>query len=83
MRFPHPDGRHFEDIRCSGPAPYDWSDLEHTHTELGIHIDSGTATTRWHGERMDYDLGVWILCNQTKRFRDNEDDDVAAETSAA
>jgi len=32
---------------------------------------------------MDYDPGVWILCNQTKRFRGNEDDDVAAETSAA
>jgi len=78
-RFLHPDGRHFEVIRCTQPASYDWSDLENTHTELGIHIDSDTAATRWRGERMDYDLGVWVLCNQAKRARDRND--VAAETS--
>jgi len=87
-RFLHPDGRHFEVIRCTQPASYDWSDLEHTHTALGIRIDSDTAATRWCGERIDYDLGVWVLCNQAKRARDNdsdsgsEDGDVAAETSA-
>jgi hypothetical protein len=31
---------------------------------LGIEIDSDTAATRWRGERMDYELGVWVLCQQ-------------------
>jgi len=47
---------------------------------LGIHIDSDAAATRWRGERMDYDLGVWVLCNQAKRAREKHD--VPAETSA-
>jgi len=86
-RFLHPDGRHFEVIRCSPPAECDWEDLEQTHAELGIQIDSKTAATRWQGERMDYDLGVWVLCQQAERGRDgapNRADgpgDVAAETS--
>lgn len=85
-RFLHPDGRHFEVIRCSDPPEYHWNDLERTHAELGIHIDSDTAATRWRGERMDYDLGVWVLCNQANRAARNDDvaadDDVAAETFA-
>jgi hypothetical protein len=76
-RFLHPDGRHFEMIRCT--EAYDADDLEDTHTALGIRIDSNTAATRWRGERMDYDLGVWVLCNQAHRAR--EEYDVAAETS--
>ena len=43
--------------------------LVHTHTELGIHIDPDTAATRWQGERMDYDLGVWVLCQQAASAR--------------
>ena len=68
-RFLHPDGRHFEVIRCSPPAECDGEDLEQTHAELGIQIDSKTAATRWRGERMDYDLGVWVLCQQAQRPR--------------
>jgi hypothetical protein len=34
---------------------------------LGIEIDSDTAATRWRGERMDYELGVWVLCRQHER----------------
>ena len=68
-RFLHPDGRHFEVIRCSPPAECDGEDLEQTHAELGIQIDSKTAATRWRGERMDYDLGVWVLCQQAQRRR--------------
>jgi hypothetical protein len=30
---------------------------------------------------MDYDLGVWVLCNQANRAR--EQNDVSAETSDA
>ena len=32
-------------------------------------IDSQTAATHWRGERMDYDLGAWVLCNQAERAR--------------
>jgi hypothetical protein len=79
-RFLHPDGRHFEVIRCTTP-PYEGDELEHTHTALGISIDRDTAASRWRGERMDYDLGVWVLCNQAKRARHaREECDVAAET---
>jgi hypothetical protein len=80
-RFLHPDGRHFEVIRCTHTPTYDGDDLEHTHAALGIHIDSGTAATHWRGERMDYDLGVWALCNQANRAR--RENDVSAETSDA
>jgi hypothetical protein len=80
-RFLHPDGRHFEVIRCTRTVSYDGDDLEHTHAALGIHIDSGTAATHWRGERMDYDLGVWALCNQANRAR--RENDVSAETSDA
>jgi hypothetical protein len=83
-RFLHPDGRHFEVIRCTRTLAYDADDLEHTHAALGIHIDSNTAATRWRGERMDYDLGVWVLCNQANRARHARDaQDVSAETSDA
>ena len=34
---------------------------------------SDAAATRWRGERMDYDLGVWVLCNQAKRAREKHD----------
>jgi Domain of unknown function (DUF222)/HNH endonuclease len=83
-RFLHPDGRHFEVIRCA--QTYDADDLEDAHAALGIHIDSNTAATRWRGERMDYDLGVWVLCNQANRAREEQDvrahqeHDVSAET---
>jgi hypothetical protein len=46
-----------------------WRDLEKTHDAQGIRIDSQTAATHWRGERMDYDLGVWVLCNQAERAR--------------
>jgi hypothetical protein len=49
------------------------------HAALGIHIDSDTAATRWRGERMDYDLGVWVLCQQAERARAKYD--IPAETS--
>jgi Domain of unknown function (DUF222)/HNH endonuclease len=77
-RFLHPDGRHFEVIRCTQSVAYDGDELERTHAALGIPIDSDTAATRWRGERMDYELGVWVLCNQARRSREQRD--VSAET---
>ena len=83
-RFLHPDGRHFELVRCARTVAYEADDLEQTHAALGIHIDSDTAATRWRGERMDYDLGVWVLCQQAERARTAGDEsaDVPAGTSA-
>jgi hypothetical protein len=49
--------------------------LAQTHAELGIPIDSDTVATRWRGERMDYDLGVWVLCNQANRAAHAESED--------
>jgi hypothetical protein len=64
---------------------YDADDLAHTHAALGIHIDRDTAATRWRGERMDYHLGVWVLCNHAnhaRRIRARSiRNDVSAETS--
>ena len=89
--FLHPDGRHFEIIRRTPPAEYHWEDLGVSHAELGIHIDDDTAATRWRGERMDYDLGVWVLCQQAARahrqqgdpLNDHSLNDVAAGTPNA
>jgi hypothetical protein len=78
-RFLHPDGRHFEVIRCTPTPTYDGDELQHTHADLGITIDRTTAATRWQGESMDYELGVWVLCNQKRRA--HETTDVSAETS--
>ncbi len=95
-RFVHPDGRHFEVIRRTRAACYERSEpheangLERAHAALGMHIDHHTAATRWRGERMDYELGVWVLCNQAnqanhaRRARTRSiREDVSAETSNA
>jgi hypothetical protein len=68
-RFVHPDGRHYEVIRRTASAEYTGEEIGHTHADLGIRIDHNTAATRWRGERMDYELGVWILCQQVERAR--------------
>jgi hypothetical protein len=49
------------------PPAYEWTALQKTHTAQGIHIDSDTAATLWRGERMDYELGVWVLCSEEER----------------
>ena len=65
-RFSRPDGREFDAVDFA-PAPQDWTALRDTHAALGIEIDSDTAATRWRGERMDYELGVWVLCQEHAR----------------
>jgi hypothetical protein len=83
-RFTRPDGREYE-IPYRDPAPtYEWTALEDAHSALGIQIDSETAATRWRGERMDYELGVWVLCHQHERAQhaptSNGVSNVSAET---
>jgi hypothetical protein len=81
--FLRPDGGRFEIISVSPSSSYDGDELRKTHREQGIRIDNNTAATRWRGERMDYELGVWVLCNQANRGCGNDqgDCDVPAETS--
>jgi hypothetical protein len=86
-RFARPDGREY-DMPDRAPAPdHDWTALRDAHSQLGIRIDSDTAASRWRGERMDYELGVWVLCHQDERAQHARaqaehatDADVSAET---
>ena len=82
-RFSRPDGREFDGVYHPAP-PHEWTALRDTHAALGIEIDSDTAATRWRGERMDYELGVWVLCHQEERAQrdpaSNAASDVSAET---
>jgi hypothetical protein len=70
-RFLSADGREYDPMPMQSAATpaHHWQDLEKTHEAEGIRIDSKTAATHWRGERMDYDLGVWVLCNQAERAR--------------
>ena len=68
-RFFRPDGREFDFIYPAEPPTYGGWELERDHAALGLHIDEDTAATRWRGERIDYDHGVWVLCHQKERAR--------------
>ncbi len=73
-RFLRLDGREFDILYREPPPEYEWSALPETHAAQGIQIDETTAATRWRGERMDYELGVWVLCAQAGRERQLNDD---------
>jgi len=68
-RFFRPDWREFDFIYPAEPPTYGGWELERDHAALGLHIDEDTAATRWRGERIDYDHGVWVLCHQKERSR--------------
>ena len=77
VRFVKPNGESFESIAPDHTRPLsDWHQLVEDHTQQNIRIDKNTAATRWRGERMDYDLGVAVLVQQSHRPRR-----VSAETS--
>lgn len=70
-RFRRPGGQTF----AANPPPhlhdYEWTELGAVHAALGLNIDADTAACRWTGERMDYELGVWVLCHQEERAQRN------------
>jgi hypothetical protein len=77
VRFVKPNGESFDSTAPDHTPPLsDWHRLVEDHTQQDIKIDKNTATTRWRGERMDYDLGVAVLVQQSHRPRR-----VSAETS--
>ena len=74
FRFVRPDGREFEILRRAPAPDYEWTELGERLAADGIEIGPATAATRWRGERMDYELGVWVLCRQAERAREKRSD---------
>jgi Domain of unknown function (DUF222)/HNH endonuclease len=69
-RFLNQDGRPYEPAYRSDAPLYAADDLSHVHDECNLEITPRTATTRWAGERMDYDLalhGLFALRNRNAR----------------
>ncbi len=62
-----PNGREFAAHNGTLVTDYEWTALRDTHASSGILIDAKTAATRWRGERMDYHLGVSLLCERAAR----------------
>ena len=62
-RFTRADGREYELPNPDTLRPYAWDELAVTHAAAGIDINADTAACRWIGERIDYDLGVSMLCS--------------------
>jgi len=75
-QFLSQDGRPYKEAyRENGPS-YGWNAIHDVHEAQGVYIDARTATTRWAGERMDYDLAIFGLFSSVACARR-----VSAETS--
>jgi hypothetical protein len=70
LRFVKPDGRMFESPKPGPVQPAeDWRQSPIARHPAGTTINEKTATTRWRGERMDYDLAIEALCQRKARPR--------------
>jgi Domain of unknown function (DUF222)/HNH endonuclease len=70
LRFVRPDGRTFESPRPGSVKPSkDWRHSLVAQHPAGTTINAKTATTRWRGERMDYDLAIEALCQRVAKRR--------------
>jgi hypothetical protein len=68
LRFVKPNGESFDSVAPNHTQPLgDWHQLPAAHEQHGIHIDPKTAATLWRGEKMDYDLGIFVLIQQARR----------------
>jgi hypothetical protein len=63
---------------CTFRRRLDAHHIEHWADGGETKLDNLVSLCRWRGERMDYDLGVAVLCSQAARSRD-----VSAETFVA
>jgi hypothetical protein len=82
-QFSTPDGKEFQPVHADATIEYEGTELETEHRAQNLSITATTAATRWRGERMDYDLAVFLLCDKAERERDAHADsapDVSAET---
>jgi hypothetical protein len=84
-QFLKPDGQEFHPVDADGSIEYEGTEIETGHRVQGLSIDANTAATRWRGERMDYDLAVFLLCDKAERDTPARTDrfvapDVSAET---
>ena len=56
------------DVRPASPvAACDGTELVAAHRAPGREVDSGTAVTRWRGERMDHGLAIEVLLQRAAR----------------
>jgi hypothetical protein len=77
LRFVKPDGRAFESPQRGPKKPAkDWRHSPVAKHPPGTAINEKTATTRWRGERMDYDLAIDGLLQRAAKGKK----DVPAET---
>ncbi len=56
-------------MESDAPAEYGGTEIETAHRARRLSIDANTAATRWRGERMDYDLAVFLLCDKAARAK--------------
>jgi len=68
-RFSTPGGKEFHPKNADAEIEYEGTEIEETHRARGLSITDDTAATRWRGERMDYDLAIWVLCDRAVRER--------------
>jgi hypothetical protein len=82
-QFLNAEGREFAPVRVDPRTYYLGTELEETHRAQGLDITESTAATRWRGERMDYDHGVMLLCQQAEREAERAAADAADAADAA
>ena len=68
LRFVRPNGESLDSIARGHSQPLsDWTQLPAQHVRNGIHVNAGTAVTRWAGESMDYGFGVEGLMRRARQ----------------
>lgn len=71
LRFVKPDGGTFESPKPGPMNPSkDWRQSPVAKHAPGTIINAKTATTRWRGERMDYELAIAALCQRVAKRKD-------------
>lgn len=77
LRFRKPSGESFESVAPEHSLPLaNWRELVADNRRRGLSIDQRTATTRWTGEAMDYQIAIDSLL-----FRERRAADISAGTS--
>lgn len=79
VRFRKPSGESFESVAPEHSLPLsNWRELVADNERRGLAVDQRTATTRWTGEAMDYQIAIDSLL-----FRERRAARVSAATSAS